>query len=179
MNKFLDKLEEPISDYVGNFWGIRVYAILITLLLALSLSSCSHAQEKLPPLKELNPYEQDASGENFDWDYDGAILIVPSNVISFTYNTQDNEYIIQYDDPDCFDIDYMTYSKDDDYWYIEITCDSNLFFDYFAYYNSLGGYKDPKFNEASTVYFIEEDFLKNGDSYYKLVKYGTDKEINQ
>ena len=128
-------------------------------------------------LIELNPYENDASGEIFD--YDGAILIVPSNVISFTYNTQDNEYIIQYDDPDCFDIDYMTYSKDGDYWYIEITCDSNLFFDYFAYYNSLGGYKDPKFNEASTIYFIEEDFLKNGDSYYKLVKYGTDKEINQ
>ena len=52
-------------------------------------------------LIELNPYENDASGEIFD--YDGAILIVPSNVISFTYNTQDNEYIIQYDDPDCFD----------------------------------------------------------------------------
>lgn len=150
--------------------------VLITLGIILSCKSCQ-AQDKLDTnnLQELNPYEN-------NWevlDYDGAILMVPSNVLDFIYHTQDNEYIIEYNDPDAFDLDDMLYHNDGDYYYIEIHCDSALFFEYLNHYNSLGGHKNPKFSEASEIYFIEEDFLKNDESYYKLVKYGTDTENNQ
>lgn len=148
------------------------FGILIILGITLTIKSCT-AQTTFPTIQTME--YNDVSGEVFD--YDGAILMVPSNVIDFVYHTQDNEYIIEYDDPDAFDIDYMTYSKDGDYWYIEITCDSNLFFDYLSYYNSLNGYKDSRFNEASDEYFIEEDYLKDGTPYYKLVKYAIKEDL--
>jgi hypothetical protein len=115
----------------------------------------------------------DASGEAFD--DDGAILIVPANVIDFIFHTQDFEFVIEYDDPDAFDPDYMIYDKETDTYYIEIYCDSLVFFDYLDYYNTLNNTMN-EFWEASNRFFIEEDYI--GDTmYYRLVEYGT-KEDN-
>ena len=36
---FLDKLEEPIKDEKGNFWGIRIYSLLITILFIILIVS--------------------------------------------------------------------------------------------------------------------------------------------
>lgn len=142
---------------------------VIVLGIALSCKSCS-AQDKfdIDSLQELNPYENDLEGP---LDYDGDILMIPSNVLDFIYHTQDNEYVIEYDDPDAFDPDNMLYHNDGGYYYIEIHCDSVLFFEYLNYYNNLGGNKNPKFFDASEEYFIEEDYLEDGTFYYKLIKY--------
>ena len=148
---------------------------IIVLGIVLSCKSCS-AQDKfdIDSLQELNPYENDLEGP---LDYDGAILFYPDGVIDFIYHTQDNEYVIEYDDPDAFDSDNMLYHNDGGYYYIEIYCDSTLFYEYLNYYNSLGGHKNPKFYEASEEYLIEEDYLKDGTPYYKLVKYATKKSL--
>lgn len=146
--------------------------ISIILLLCIFCTSCN-AQPSINNIPDME--YNDASKEIFD--YDGAVLFYPNGVIDFIYHTQDNEYIIEYDDPDAFDPDNMIYKKDGDYYYIEIHCDSTLFFEYLNYYNSLGGHKNPKFSEASEIYFIEEDFLENDESYYKLVKYATEKNL--
>ena len=116
----------------------------------------------------------DASEEIFD--YDGAILFYPDGIIDFVYHTQDNEYVIEYDDPDAFDPDNMIYNQDSNYYYIEIYCDSTLFFEYLSYYNTITN-KDPEFFDASEEYFIEEDYLSDGTPYYKLVKYATKKNL--
>lgn len=160
---------------IWSVWGtadkfIAILSILGILILCLTCSSCQ-AQPSNIPTMEYN----DVSDEELD--YDGAILFFADGIIDFVYHTQDNEYIIEYDDPDAFDPDNMIYKKDGDYYYIEIHCDSTLFFEYLNYYNSLGGHKNPKFNEASEIYFIEEDFLENDESYYKLVKYATEKNL--
>jgi hypothetical protein len=147
-------------------------AFVIILGALLTVKSCNAQNTPINiPTQEYN----DASGKEFD--HDGAILFFADGVIDFIYHTQDNEYIIEYDDPDAFDPDNMIYKKDGDYYYIEIHCDSTLFFEYLNYYNSLGGHKNPKFSEASEIYFIEEDFLENDESYYKLVKYATEKNL--
>ena len=147
-------------------------ALVIILGITLTIKSCN-AQEHLTniPTMEYN----DASGEDFD--YDGAILFFADGIIDFIYHTQDNEYIIEYDDPDAFDQDNMLYHNDGGYYYIEIHCDSTLFFEYLNYYNNLDGNKNPKFYEASEEYFIEEDYLKDGTLYYKLVKYAAKKNL--
>ena len=144
----------------------------IMLLMCFMCISCN-AQPSINniPYTEYN----DASEEIFD--YDGAILFYPDGIIDFVYHTQDNEYVIEYDDPDAFDPDNMIYNQDSNYYYIEIYCDSTLFFEYLNYYNNLGGNKNPEFFDASEEYFIEEDYLSDGTPYYKLVKYATKKNL--
>lgn len=151
------------------------FIFLIILGIVLSCKSCS-AQDKfdIDSLQELNPYENDLEGS---LDYDGAILFYPDGVIDFIYHTQDNEYVIEYDDPDALDPDNMLYHNDGGYYYIEIHCDSALFFEYLNYYNSLGGHRNPEFFDASEEYFIEEDYLEDETQYYKLVKYATKKNL--
>lgn len=151
---------------------VAIFSIIsIILLLCMFCTSC-HAQtpSNIPDM-EYN----DASGEIFD--YDGAVLFYPDGVIDFIYHTQDNEYVIEYDDPDAFDSDNMLYHNDGGYYYIEIYCDSTLFFEYLNYYNNLGGNKNPEFFDASEEYFIEEDYFEDGTPYYKLVKYATEKDL--
>lgn len=147
-------------------------AFIVILGTALAFKSCN-AQENVNNIPTMEYY--DASGEEFD--HDGAILLFPDGVIDFIYHTQDNEYIIEYDDPDAFDPDNMIYDSINNYYYIEIYCDSDLFFEYLSYYNNLGGYDNPEFFEASDEYFIEEDYLSDDTPYYKLVKYAN-KEDN-
>jgi hypothetical protein len=149
-------------------------AFLIILGAVLTIKSCNAQTINTSNLIELNPYENDVEEP---LDYDGGILFFADGVIDFVYHTQDNEYIIEYDDPDAFDPDNMLYHNDGGYYYIEIHCDSVLFFEYLNYYNSLGGRRNPEFFDASEEYFIEEDYLKDGTPYYKLVKYATEKNL--
>ena len=149
-------------------------AFIVILGTALACKSCN-AQESPKDIPTMEYY--DASGEEFDLDHDGAILLFPDGVIDFIYHTQDNEYVIEYDDPDAFDPDNMIYDSINNYYYIEIYCDSDLFFEYLSYYNNLGGYDNPEFFEASDEYFIEEDYLSDDEPFYKLVKYAN-KEDN-
>lgn len=156
------------STFQKTMWLGLLFLIILGVIL--TYKTC-HGQNKLDTtnLIELNPYENDASGEDFDA-YEG-ILFVPSNILDFVYHPQDNEYVIEYDDPDCFDTDNMLYHNDGDYYYIEIYCDSSLFFEYLSYYNSLNGRKDHRFIEPSNSYFIKEEYLSDGTPYYNLVKY--------
>ena len=150
----------------------RLVAIFSIIMLILIFCTSCTAQPSINniPTMEYN----DASGEELD--YDGAILFFADGIIDFVYHTQDNEYVIEYDDPDAFDSDNMKYNKDDNYYYIEIYCDSALFFEYLSYYNTITN-KDPEFFDASEEYFIEEDYLSDGTPYYKLVKYATKKNL--
>lgn len=157
-------------DKIDRF--VAIFSIIATIVIMCFMCTSCNAQT---PSSILDMEYNDVSDEELD--YDGAILFFADGVIDFIYHTQDNEYIIEYDDPDAFDPDNMIYKKDGDYYYIEIHCDSTLFFEYLNYYNSLGGHKNPKFSEASEIYFIEEDFLENDESYYKLVKYATEKNL--
>ena len=142
----------------------------IILLLCIFCTSCNaQSTSNNIPTQEL----YDASGEEFD--DDGAILFFADGVIDFVYHTQDNEYVIEYDDPDAFDPDDMIYKKDGDYYYIEIYCDSNIFFDYLSWYNKHTN-KDPEFYEASDEFFIEEDYVGD-ERYYKLVKYAVKEDL--
>ena len=141
----------------------------IILLLCIFCTSCNAQTTTDIPVMEY----YDASK---DLDYDGGIMLFPDGVIDFVYHTQDNEYVIEYDDPDSFDIDNMIYSQDGNYYYIEIYCDSTLFFEYLSYYNTLTN-KNPAFFEPSEEFFIEEDYLQDGTSYYKLVKYAVKESL--
>lgn len=152
---------------------VAIFSIIAIIVLVCFMCTSCNAQPSINNIPTMEYY--DASVEELD--YDGAILFFADGVIDFVYHTQDNEYIIEYDDPDAFDPDNMVYKKDGDYYYIEIHCDSTLFFEYLNYYNSLGGHKNPKFFDASEEYFIEEDYLKDGTPYYKLVKYATKKNL--
>lgn len=158
-------------DKIDRFVAIISTIAIITIMCFLCTSCNAQPSINNIPDMEYN----DASGEEFD--YDGAILFFADGIIDFVYHTQDNEYIIEYDDPDAFDTDNMLYHNDGDYYYIEIYCDSTLFFEYLNYYNSLGGNRNPKFYEASEEYFIEEDYLKDETPYYKLVKYAIEKNL--
>jgi hypothetical protein len=148
-------------------------AFLIILGAVLTIKSCNAQTINTSNLIELNPYENDVEEP---LDYDGGILFFADGVIDFVYHTQDNEYIIEYDDPDAFDIDDMIYTQDGHYYYIEIYCDSAIFFDYLHWYNNHTN-KDPEFYDASDEYFIEEDYLKDGTPYYKLVKYAIKEDL--
>ena len=141
----------------------------IILLLCIFCTSCNAQTPSNIPDMEYN----DASGEDFD--YDGAILFFADGIIDFIYHTQDNEYIIEYDDQDAFDIDDMVYTKDGNYYYIEIHCDSAIFFDYLNWYNKHTN-KDPEFYESSDEFFIEEDYVSD-ERYYKLVKYAVKEDL--
>jgi len=146
-------------------------SIAIIVIMCLMCTSCN-AQPSINNIPDME--YNDASGEELD--YDGAILFFADGIIDFIYHTQDNEYVIEYDDPDAFDSDNMKYNKDDNYYYIEIYCDSALFFEYLSYYSTITN-KDPEFFDASEKYFIEEDYLSDGTSYYKLVKYAIKEDI--
>lgn len=135
------------------------YYILIFLILG-CVSCNSQPDSNIP---DLNPYEQDASFEDFD---NEGMLFTPCYIIDFVYHTQDNEYIIEYYDPDMFDMDY----EDSSYPYIEIYCDSAIFYEYLSYYGTLNRSKDA-FWLASDKYFIEERYLSTGDKYLELIKY--------
>ena len=169
-----------MKNTLKNIWSVWdttdklvvILSILGIIFLCLTCSSCNAQPSNIPTI-EYN----DASGEEFDLDHDGAILLFPDGVIDFIYHTQDNEYVIEYDDPDAFDPDNMIYDSINNYYYIEIYCNRDLFFEYLSYYNNLGGYDNPEFFEASDEYFIEEDYLSDDTPYYKLVKYAN-KEDN-
>lgn len=156
-------------DKIDRFVAIFSLIIIIAVM-CFMCTSCNAQQPSNIPVMEYN----DASEEIFD--YDGAILFFADGIIDFVYHTQDNEYVIEYDDPDAFDSDNMKYNKDYNYYYIEIYCDSVLFFEYLSYYSTITN-KDIEFFEASDEYFIEEDYLSDGTSYYKLVKYATKEDI--
>ena len=166
-----------MKNIVKTVWSCwdkidRLVAIFSIIMLILIFCTSCTAQPSINniPTMEYN----DASSEELD--YDGAILFFADGIIDFVYHTQDNEYVIEYDDPDAFDSDNMKYNKDDNYYYIEIYCDSALFFEYLSYYNTITN-KDPEFFDASEEYFIEEDYLSDGTPYYKLVKYATKKNL--
>ena len=146
-------------------------SIAIIVIMCFMCTSCN-AQPSINNIPDME--YNDASGEELD--YDGAILFFADGIIDFVYHTQDNEYVIEYDDPDAFDSDNMKYNKDDNYYYIEIYCDSALFFEYLSYYSTIIN-KDTEFFDASEEYFIEEDYLSDGTPYYKLVKYATKEDI--
>lgn len=144
--------------------------ISIILLLCIFCTSCN-AQPSINNIPDME--YNDVSKEIFD--YDGAVLFYPDGVIDFIYHTQDNEYIIEYDDPDAFDPDDMVYKLDGNYYYIEIHCDSAIFFDYLNWYNKHTN-KDSEFYEASDEFFIEEDYVGD-ERCYKLVKYAVKEDL--
>ena len=146
------------------------FGILITLGIILTIKSCN---AQTTPTNLITMEYNDASGEEFD--HDGAILFFADGVIDFVYHTQDFEFVIEYDDPDAFDPDDMIYKQDGNYYYIEIHCDSAIFFDYLSWYNKHTN-KDPEFYEASDEFFIEEDYVGD-ERYYKLVKYAVKEDL--
>lgn len=149
-----------------------ISTIAIIALMCIFCTSCN-AQTSVNNIPSTGYY--DASGEMFDeeLDCDGAILFSPVNIIDFIYHAQDNEYVIEYDDADVFDPDNMLFNKSCGCYFIEIYCDSNLFFDYLVYYSTLTN-KDDEFHDYSNEYFIEEEYLTDGTMYYKLVRYAKD-----
>lgn len=157
-----------ISKFDKFMLGGLAFVIILGALL--TVKSCN---AQTTPTNLITMEYNDASGEEFD--DDGAILFFADGVIDFIYHTQDNEYIIEYDDPDAFDPDDMIYKKDGDYYYIEIYCDSNIFFDYLSWYNKHTN-KDPEFYEPSDEFFIEEDYIGD-ERYYKLVKYAVKEDL--
>lgn len=157
-----------ISKFDRFMLGGLAFVIILGALL--TVKSCN---AQTTPTNLITMEYNDASGEEFD--DDGAILFFADGVIDFIYHTQDNEYVIEYDDPDAFDPDDMIYKKDGDYYYIEIYCDSNIFFDYLSWYNKHTN-KDPEFYEPSDEFFIEEDYIGD-ERYYKLVKYAVKEDL--
>ena len=139
---------------------VTICAAIIVIMVCMMCTSCN--AQNVPtdiPTMEYN----DASGEEFDTT---GMLITPCYVVDFIYHTQDNEYVIEYYDPDMFDMDY----EDSSYPYIEIYCDSTIFYEYLSYYGTLNRDMEA-FWLASNKYFIEERYLSTGDKYLELVKY--------
>ena len=160
-------------NYIWSCWTkldkiIAVFSIIAILLIAFTSCNAQNTPINIPTQEYY-----DASGEEFD--HDGAILFFADGVIEFVYHTQDFEFVIEYDDPDAFDPDDMIYKQDGNYYYIEIHCDSAIFFDYLSWYNKHTN-KDPEFYEASDEYFIEEDYVGD-ERYYKLVKYAVKEDL--
>ena len=152
--------------YIWSVWNKtdKIMAVISTIvlitLIILFCTSCS-AQPNINNIPTLEYY--DASGENFDT----GISIYPDGVIDFIYHTQDGEYVIEYSDEDAFDQESMI--NNGEYFYIEIFCDSAIFFDYLNYYNTLTN-KDSKFFESSEGFYIVEDYLEDGEMFYRLRK---------
>ena len=157
-------------DKIDRF--VAIFSIIAIIVVICFMCTSCNAQPSINNIPDIEYY--DASGEELD--YDGAILFFADGIIDFVYHTQDNEYVIEYNDPDAFDSDNMIYNQDGNYYYIEIYCDSALFFEYLSYYSTIIN-KDTEFFDASEEYFIEEDYLSDGTPYYKLVKYATKEDI--
>ena len=148
---------------IWSVWGtadkfVAIFSILGILLICLTCSSCQ-AQPSNIPTMEYN----DASTEVFDVP---GMLMFAEGVLDFVYNPQGDEYIIEYDDPDALDPDNMEYDGIDDYYYIQIFCDSADFFDYLHWYLSITDEND-EFYLPSTKYYIEP-YKIDDDYYYRL-----------
>ena len=170
--KITEKMDRPVQDEWGNFWGIRIYSVCITLLLVLFFcSSCNAQPAEIPDMEYY-----DATDEQLDFDTPG-ILMYADGVIDFRYSPVTG-YVIEYDDPDAFDPDNMLYDETGQYYYILIHCDSSDFFEYFNWYASLKNYyneedntyvMDDRFFNPSETFFIKEEYTDN-QLYYSLIK---------
>lgn len=171
MDSLTLKTHTIMKNTLKNIWSVwnttdklvAILSILSILILCLTCNSCQ-AQPSNVPTMEYN----DASGEFFDYEDIPGTLFFAEGVINFIYNTQEDLYIIEYNDPDAFDSDDMDYDTLKDYYSIQIFCDSTDFFDYLHWYLSITD-DDEKFYLASTKYYIES--YKVGDNYYYRLKH--------
>ena len=148
---------------------VAVFSTIGIILLMCILCTSCNAQTNS---RNIEYYDLDNNHEMILADNHG-IMMFADGIIDFVYEINSNRFLIEYDDPDAFDIDYMMYDKEDDYYYIEIDCDSNTFFGCFKWYMSLSN-KSEEFYEASDKYFIVKDTFDNGEPYYKLMSYELD-----
>ena len=148
-----------------KFDFIMCIAFVCFITLGVTLACACEHKTNTDSLPELNPYDNDCD--------DSLISLYADGVIDFIYHTQDSEYVIEYDDEDSFDPDNMIYNNTFGYYYIEIYCDSNDFYEYLNWYNTLNRYDD-RFKCSNATFGILEDSLIESDGsityYYHLQK---------
>lgn len=102
-----------------------------------------------------------------------GVPIYADGVIDFIYHTQDNEYVIEYNDNQSnFTKDDMLYNEDYKYYYLEIYVDSSEFYDYLKFYNTVNRYDSNFFKPNINFGIIKDSIGEEGDItyYYRLVK---------
>ena len=170
-----------MKNIIKTVWSLwtktdRIIAVvstiaIITIMCFLCTSCNAQPSPTNIPVMEYN----DASGEDFDVT-DNYLPLYADGVVDFIYCAQDEEYIIEYNDDDIFDIDNLPQQPitcvSSDTQYVKIFCSEEYFFEYLNWYSQYNRTND-EFFAANDTFYIKEVYLDEegyGYWYYKLVK---------
>ena len=94
----------------------------------------------------------------------------------FGYDSYIGKYVIEYDDPDAFDLDHLAEFTDYDEWaydYLPIECTYNEFIEFIEYYNSIDKSSDEFQFGYNKTYAINEIHYDDGTHkacVFRLIK---------